>query len=308
MSIRGRLSVLLDPDLSQEPWPGLKPGPASPLETGSGDRGRHRTSRNTAGLCALRAIRLEGDSIMLMLHSWVAHCCLPHILRRHIYTRDGRQARGKSPGGRGKCGGRAGPVCAILARPRPPQSAPQPCDFPATGPTSAPSAATALRLGGGGSLAVSAPSARRGAGGAGARCCSPSRSASRSASGTAGVRARPPSTASRRSARPPSRPATRPPGSNRPPRPPPPRPAVRAPSAARPAATARRPASAARSTRAGLRCLRAAPSGEPPHHIARRFRPAYRLHFQSRISGRSSPCLAMYCLCSNSLSRIACFA
>src|SRR5208283_4595914 len=31
------------------------------------------------------------------------------------------------------------------------------------------------------------------------------------------------------------------------------------------------------------------------------------LHFQLRISGRSSPCLSMYCLCSMSLSSICCF-
>ena len=31
-------------------------------------------------------------------------------------------------------------------------------------------------------------------------------------------------------------------------------------------------------------------------------------HFQSRISGRSSPCSVMYCLCSISLSRMACLA
>jgi hypothetical protein len=30
-------------------------------------------------------------------------------------------------------------------------------------------------------------------------------------------------------------------------------------------------------------------------------------HFQSRISGRSSPCLSMWCLCSMSLSCINCF-
>jgi len=31
-------------------------------------------------------------------------------------------------------------------------------------------------------------------------------------------------------------------------------------------------------------------------------------HFQLRISGKSSPCIAIYCLCSISLSRIACLA
>ena len=31
-------------------------------------------------------------------------------------------------------------------------------------------------------------------------------------------------------------------------------------------------------------------------------------HFQFRISGRSSPCFVTYCLCSMSLSRMACLA
>jgi len=77
--------------------------------------------------------------------------------------------------------------------------------------------------------------------------------------------------------------------------------------------------------RTAFTCLvqQSAPSsGESPtigaHDLFRRREPddlfralcsfVLRLHRQFRISGMSSPCLAMYCLCSMSLSRIACWA